>query len=116
MKAIPNSQGSNNALFCFFVFVIVFISSLYNRVNLSIWCLQLEEAWLDDEHTEFLEELKMEMLEEQRREEEEMERAARDEEEQVGWGILLMGGDGWACCSRGLFYLAKYTGSHGHRW
>ncbi|KAF5907585.1 PDZ domain-containing RING finger protein 4, partial [Clarias magur] len=44
--------------------------------------MQLEEAWLDDEHTEFLEELKMEMLEEQRREEEEMERAAREEEEQ----------------------------------
>ncbi|XP_039520132.1 PDZ domain-containing RING finger protein 4-like isoform X2 [Pimephales promelas] len=30
-----------------------------------------EEPWLDDEHSEFLEELKMEMLEEQRREEEE---------------------------------------------
>lgn len=44
---------------------------------------------MDDEHTEFLEELKMEMLEEQRREEEEMERAARAEEEQVGCGILL---------------------------
>lgn len=44
---------------------------------------------MDDEHTEFLEELKMEMLEEQRREEEEMERAAREEEEQVGCGISL---------------------------
>nr|XP_057942094.1 PDZ domain-containing RING finger protein 4-like isoform X2 [Doryrhamphus excisus]XP_057942095.1 PDZ domain-containing RING finger protein 4-like isoform X2 [Doryrhamphus excisus]XP_057942096.1 PDZ domain-containing RING finger protein 4-like isoform X2 [Doryrhamphus excisus]XP_057942097.1 PDZ domain-containing RING finger protein 4-like isoform X2 [Doryrhamphus excisus] len=31
--------------------------------------LQLEEAWLDDEHSEFLEQLKMEMLEEQQREE-----------------------------------------------
>ncbi|XP_017554863.1 PDZ domain-containing RING finger protein 4 isoform X2 [Pygocentrus nattereri] len=41
-----------------------------------------DAAWLDDEHSEFLEELKMEMLEEQRREEEEMERAAREEEEQ----------------------------------
>ncbi|KAK1789741.1 hypothetical protein P4O66_015638, partial [Electrophorus voltai] len=45
--------------------------------------LQLEEAWLDDEHSEFLEDLKLEMLAEQRREEEEMERAAREEEEQV---------------------------------
>ncbi|XP_076863301.1 PDZ domain-containing RING finger protein 4 isoform X2 [Brachyhypopomus gauderio] len=43
--------------------------------------LQLEETWLDDEHSEFLEELKLEMLEEQRREEEEMEKAAREEEE-----------------------------------
>ncbi|XP_030631129.1 PDZ domain-containing RING finger protein 4 [Chanos chanos] len=43
--------------------------------------MQLEEAWLDDEHNEFLEELKMEMLEEQRREEEEMERAAKLEEQ-----------------------------------
>lgn len=43
---------------------------------------------MDDEHTEFLEELKMEMLEEQRREEEEMERAVREEEEQVGCGIF----------------------------
>lgn len=42
-----------------------------------------EEPWLDDEHSEFLEELKMEMLEEQRREEEEMDRAAREEEEKV---------------------------------
>ncbi|XP_062859007.1 PDZ domain-containing RING finger protein 4 [Trichomycterus rosablanca] len=48
--------------------------------------MQLEEAWLDDEHTEFLEELKMEMLEEQRREEEEMDRAAREDEEQVRTG------------------------------
>ncbi|XP_077051749.1 PDZ domain-containing RING finger protein 4-like [Siphateles boraxobius] len=39
-----------------------------------------EEPWLDDEHSEFLEELKMEMLEEQRREEEEeMNRAEEDE-------------------------------------
>ncbi|XP_066523793.1 PDZ domain-containing RING finger protein 4-like isoform X2 [Hoplias malabaricus] len=46
--------------------------------------IQLDDAaWLDDEHSEFLEELKMEMLEEQRREEEEMERAAREEEEQA---------------------------------
>ncbi|KAI7811553.1 PDZ domain-containing RING finger protein 4-like isoform X1 [Triplophysa rosa] len=42
-----------------------------------------EEPWLDDEHSEFLEELKMEMLEEQRREEEEMDRAAREEEEKA---------------------------------
>ncbi|KAK9951833.1 hypothetical protein ABG768_017708 [Culter alburnus] len=43
-----------------------------------------EEPWLDDEHSEFLEELKMEMLEEQRREEEEeMNRAAREEEEKA---------------------------------
>uniref|UniRef100_A0A672QBM4 PDZ domain-containing RING finger protein 4-like n=1 Tax=Sinocyclocheilus grahami TaxID=75366 RepID=A0A672QBM4_SINGR len=42
-----------------------------------------EEPWLDDEHSEFLEELKMEMLEEQRREEEEeTKRAAREEEEE----------------------------------
>lgn len=41
-----------------------------------------EEPWLDDEHNEFLEELKMEMLEEQRREEEEMDRATREEEEE----------------------------------
>lgn len=50
---------------------------------------------MDDEHTEFLEELKMEMLEEQRREEEEMERAAREEEEQVGCGILMNIIHGW---------------------
>ncbi|XP_041967096.1 PDZ domain-containing RING finger protein 4-like isoform X2 [Alosa sapidissima] len=43
--------------------------------------LQLEEGWLDDEHSEFLEELKMEMLEEQRREEEEMDRAAKLQEQ-----------------------------------
>ncbi|XP_067292250.1 PDZ domain-containing RING finger protein 4-like [Pseudorasbora parva] len=43
-----------------------------------------EEPWLDDEHSEFLEELKMEMLEEQRREEEEeMNRAVREEEEKA---------------------------------
>ncbi|KAF7701967.1 PDZ domain-containing RING finger protein 4 isoform X1 [Silurus meridionalis] len=61
--------------------------------------MQLEEAWLDDEHTEFLEELKMEMLEEQRREEEEMERAAREEEEQVRKAEHedVMGSS--ACCS-----------------
>uniref|UniRef100_A0A8C8GGD3 PDZ domain-containing protein n=1 Tax=Oncorhynchus tshawytscha TaxID=74940 RepID=A0A8C8GGD3_ONCTS len=35
--------------------------------------IQLEEAWLDDEHSEFLEQLKMEMLEEQQREEMELE-------------------------------------------
>ncbi|XP_034542361.1 PDZ domain-containing RING finger protein 4-like isoform X2 [Notolabrus celidotus] len=42
--------------------------------------MQLEEAWLDDEHSEFLEQLKMEMLEEQQREE--MELAALQEEDQ----------------------------------
>ncbi|XP_060891781.1 PDZ domain-containing RING finger protein 4-like isoform X1 [Labrus mixtus] len=42
--------------------------------------LQLEEDWLDDEHSEFLEQLKMEMLEEQQREE--MELAALQEEDQ----------------------------------
>ncbi|XP_072291371.1 PDZ domain-containing RING finger protein 4-like [Eucyclogobius newberryi] len=41
--------------------------------------LQLEEAWLDDEHSEFLEQLKMEMLEEQQREE--MEMAALEEDQ-----------------------------------
>lgn len=41
---------------------------------------QLEEAWLDDEHSEFLEQLKMEMLEEQQREE--MELAALQEEQE----------------------------------
>ncbi|KAM8890711.1 PDZ domain-containing RING finger protein 4 isoform 2-T2 [Spinachia spinachia] len=40
--------------------------------------MQLEEAWLDDEHSEFLEQLKMEMLEEQQREE--VELAALQEE------------------------------------
>ncbi|XP_061532636.1 PDZ domain-containing RING finger protein 4-like isoform X1 [Phycodurus eques] len=40
--------------------------------------MQLEEAWLDDEHSEFLEQLKMELLEEQRHEE--MELAAFQEE------------------------------------
>uniref|UniRef100_A0A3Q3WV63 PDZ domain-containing protein n=1 Tax=Mola mola TaxID=94237 RepID=A0A3Q3WV63_MOLML len=40
--------------------------------------MQLEEAWLDDEHSEFLEQLKMEMLEEQQKEE--MELAALQEE------------------------------------
>ncbi|KAK7891430.1 hypothetical protein WMY93_023393 [Mugilogobius chulae] len=44
--------------------------------------LQLEEAWLDDEHSEFLEQLKMEMLEEQQREELEMEMAALEEEQE----------------------------------
>ncbi|CAL8359302.1 unnamed protein product [Lota lota] len=43
--------------------------------------LQLEEAWLDDEHSEFLEQLKMEMLEEQQREE--MELAALQEEQET---------------------------------
>ncbi|XP_056272790.1 PDZ domain-containing RING finger protein 4-like [Pseudoliparis swirei] len=42
--------------------------------------MQLEEAWLDDEHSEFLEQLKMEMLEEQQREE--MELAALQEKEE----------------------------------
>ncbi|KAF7666477.1 hypothetical protein LDENG_00107350 [Lucifuga dentata] len=42
--------------------------------------MQLEEAWLDDEHSEFLEQLKMEMLEEQQREE--MELAAFQEEQE----------------------------------
>ncbi|KAM9753122.1 PDZ domain-containing RING finger protein 4 isoform 2-T2 [Menidia menidia] len=42
--------------------------------------LQLEEAWLDDEHSEFLEQLKMEMLEEQQREE--MELAALQEDQE----------------------------------
>lgn len=56
------------------------------RFTHSCWRFLLfqEEPWLDDEHSEFLEELKMEMLEEQRREEEEeMNRAAREEEEKV---------------------------------
>uniref|UniRef100_A0A9J7XG28 PDZ domain-containing protein n=2 Tax=Cyprinus carpio TaxID=7962 RepID=A0A9J7XG28_CYPCA len=38
-----------------------------------------EEPWLDDEHSEYLEELKMEMLEE----EEEMKRAAREEDQKA---------------------------------
>ncbi|XP_056137989.1 PDZ domain-containing RING finger protein 4-like [Lampris incognitus] len=42
--------------------------------------MQLEEAWLDDEHSEFLEQLKMEMLEEQQREELELA-ALREEQE-----------------------------------
>ncbi|XP_062317459.1 PDZ domain-containing RING finger protein 4-like [Osmerus eperlanus] len=42
--------------------------------------MQLEEAWLDDEHSEFLEQLKMEMLEEQQREE--MELVALQEEQE----------------------------------
>ncbi|KAL6106460.1 pdzrn4 [Pungitius sinensis] len=42
--------------------------------------MQLEEAWLDDEHSEFLEQLKMEMLEEQQREE--MELSALQEEQE----------------------------------
>ncbi|KAK2842511.1 hypothetical protein Q5P01_012711 [Channa striata] len=42
--------------------------------------MQLEEAWLDDEHSEFLEQLKMEMLEEQQRED--MELAALQEEQE----------------------------------
>ncbi|XP_068595409.1 PDZ domain-containing RING finger protein 4-like [Brachionichthys hirsutus] len=42
---------------------------------------QLEDSWLDDEHSEFLEQLKMEMLEEQQREE--MELAALQEDKQV---------------------------------
>uniref|UniRef100_A0A672N122 PDZ domain-containing protein n=1 Tax=Sinocyclocheilus grahami TaxID=75366 RepID=A0A672N122_SINGR len=40
-----------------------------------------DEPWLDDEHSEYLEELKMEMLEEE--EEEEMKRAAREEDQKV---------------------------------
>uniref|UniRef100_A0A673I0W4 PDZ domain-containing RING finger protein 4-like n=1 Tax=Sinocyclocheilus rhinocerous TaxID=307959 RepID=A0A673I0W4_9TELE len=39
-----------------------------------------DEPWLDDEHSEYLEELKMEMLEE---EEEEMKRATREEDQKV---------------------------------
>uniref|UniRef100_A0A672QBJ7 PDZ domain-containing RING finger protein 4-like n=1 Tax=Sinocyclocheilus grahami TaxID=75366 RepID=A0A672QBJ7_SINGR len=51
--------------------------------KVSHFVLFQEEPWLDDEHSEFLEELKMEMLEEQRREEEEeTKRAAREEEEE----------------------------------
>ena len=58
--------------------------SLYPSLSFSIYAsLQLEDGWLDDEHSEFLEELKMEMLEEQRREDEEMERAAKLQD-QVG--------------------------------
>ncbi|XP_016105371.1 PDZ domain-containing RING finger protein 4 [Sinocyclocheilus grahami] len=40
-----------------------------------------DEPWLDDEHSEYLEELKMEMLEEE--EEEEMKRAAREEDQKA---------------------------------
>uniref|UniRef100_A0AAV2L2E8 PDZ domain-containing protein n=1 Tax=Knipowitschia caucasica TaxID=637954 RepID=A0AAV2L2E8_KNICA len=53
--------------------------------------LQLEEAWLDDEHSEFLEQLKMEMLEEQQREEMEMaalEEDQRDEDERPSCSSL----------------------------
>lgn len=46
-----------------------------------LFCSQLEEAWLDDEHSEFLEQLKMEMLEEQQREE--MELAVLQEEQDM---------------------------------
>ncbi|XP_023811429.1 PDZ domain-containing RING finger protein 4 [Oryzias latipes] len=42
--------------------------------------MQLEEAWLDDEHSEFLEQLKMEMLEEQQREEMELAVLQEDQE------------------------------------
>ncbi|KAJ0029439.1 hypothetical protein NQD34_004436 [Periophthalmus magnuspinnatus] len=45
--------------------------------------LQLEEAWLDDEHSEFLEQLKMEMLEEQQREEMEMAALEEDQEQRA---------------------------------
>ncbi|KAM9570637.1 PDZ domain-containing RING finger protein 4-like isoform 1-T1 [Salvelinus alpinus] len=48
--------------------------------------IQLEEAWLDDEHSEFLEQLKMEMLEEQQREEMELEalqEKAKGEEDDI---------------------------------
>lgn len=51
-----------------------------------LFCSQLEEAWLDDEHSEFLEQLKMEMLEEQQREE--MELAVLQEEMQQVLNIL----------------------------
>ncbi|CAG08661.1 unnamed protein product, partial [Tetraodon nigroviridis] len=47
---------------------------------------QLEEAWLDDEHSEFLEQLKMEMLEEQQREE--MELAALQEAQEYEQQLL----------------------------
>uniref|UniRef100_A0A8C1IPL9 PDZ domain-containing protein n=1 Tax=Cyprinus carpio TaxID=7962 RepID=A0A8C1IPL9_CYPCA len=43
-----------------------------------------EEPWLDDEHSEYLEELKMEMLEE----EEEMKRAAREEDQKPEKSVL----------------------------
>ncbi|XP_031420834.1 PDZ domain-containing RING finger protein 4-like isoform X2 [Clupea harengus] len=61
--------------------------------------LQLEDGWLDDEHSEFLEELKMEMLEEQRREDEEMERAAKlqDQLRKRPEGDII--GDSTATCS-----------------
>ncbi|XP_072566033.1 PDZ domain-containing RING finger protein 4-like isoform X2 [Paramormyrops kingsleyae] len=39
--------------------------------------IQLEDAWLDEEHSQLLEELKMEMLEEQQQEEEEEEEGAQ---------------------------------------
>ena len=69
---------------CHTVTLSLYLSPSLSSVSVS---LQLDDAaWLDDEHSEFLEELKMEMLEEQRREEEEIERAAREEEEQVGGG------------------------------
>ncbi|CAB1322766.1 unnamed protein product [Coregonus sp. 'balchen'] len=48
--------------------------------------IQLEEAWLDDEHSEFLEQLKMEMLEEQQREEMELDALQEEQEKNSGQG------------------------------
>ncbi|XP_034735571.1 PDZ domain-containing RING finger protein 4-like isoform X2 [Etheostoma cragini] len=56
------------------------IAARDGRIREGDRILQLEEAWLDDEHSEFLEQLKMEMLEEQQREE--MELAALQEEQE----------------------------------
>lgn len=46
-----------------------------------MYALQLEEGWLDDERSEFLEELNLEMLEEQHNE---TVQYTGNEEEQVG--------------------------------
>ncbi|XP_063053572.1 PDZ domain-containing RING finger protein 4 [Engraulis encrasicolus] len=78
--------------------------------------LQMEDGWLDDEHSEFLEELKMEMLEEQRREEEEMERQANLQEQprKRAEGDIMSGGD-TATCSSSLFQDKDSGLGHGHR-
>uniref|UniRef100_A0A3B3QJI9 PDZ domain containing ring finger 4 n=1 Tax=Paramormyrops kingsleyae TaxID=1676925 RepID=A0A3B3QJI9_9TELE len=61
--------------------------------------IQLEDAWLDEEHSQLLEELKMEMLEERQQEEEEEEEGAQRVRGGADWRATgrLVG-----CLARGL--------------
>lgn len=67
----------------------LFIFNPVPTVFLNLFCSQLEEAWLDDEHSEFLEQLKMEMLEEQQREEMELAVLQEEQENQQVLNMLI---------------------------